>query len=102
MGIVPLLATVAYVVLVVFVVLMWLRLITDWGRALRPKWRPKGVALIAVELAFVVTDPPIRVVRRVVKPVHIGNAQLDFSWSVVFILSLVLLYLIGPLRYAAL
>ena len=100
MGIVPLLATIAYIALVVFVVLMWTRLVVDWVRALRPKWRPTGLALVAAEVAFAVTDPPIRLVRRVVKPVRFGSARIDFGWSIVFIVALVLLYVVGPLRYA--
>jgi YggT family protein len=97
--IVSLLATIAFVVLIVFVVLMWTRLIVDWTRALRPKWRPTGLALVAAEVAFAVTDPPIKVVRRVVKPVRFGSASIDFGWSIVFIVALVLLYVVGPLRY---
>ncbi|HEV7743302.1 MAG TPA: YggT family protein [Pseudolysinimonas sp.] len=101
MGIVPFLATIAYVALVIFVVLMWTRLIVDWVRALRPRWRPTGVALVAAEAAFAVTDPPIGLVRRVVKPVRFGSASIDFGWSIVFVATLVLLYILGPLRYLA-
>jgi YggT family protein len=96
---VALLATIVYVALAAFIVLMWVRLIVDWIRALRPKWRPTGFGLIAAEAAFAVTDPPIRWVRRVARPVNLGGARLDFGWSIVFVLALVLLYLIGPLRY---
>jgi YggT family protein len=101
MGIVPLLATIAYIALIVFIVLMWTRLIVDWVRALRAKWRPTGIALIAAEVAFAVTDPPVKLVRRVVKPVRFAGASLDFAWSIVFIVTLVLLYIVGPLRYAS-
>ena len=53
------------------------------------------------ELCFSVTDPPVKAVRRVVKPIRIGGAQLDFAWSIVLIVSLVLLYVVGPLRFAS-
>jgi YggT family protein len=100
MGIVPLLATIAYIALIVFIVLLWTRLIVDWVRALRATWRPTGIALIAAEVAFAATDPPVKLVRRVVKPVRFAGASLDFAWSIVFIISLVLLYVVGPLRYS--
>ena len=99
MGIVPLLATVVFVALVLFIALMWVRLILDWVRALRPKWRPTGPLLVVAELCFAVTDPPVKVVRRVVRPIRFGGAQLDFAWSIVLILSLVAISLVGPLRY---
>jgi YggT family protein len=55
--------------------------------------------LVVAELCFTVTDPPLKVVRRVVKPIRVGGAQLDFAWSIILILALVLLYVVGPLRF---
>ena len=91
-------ATILFVALVVFVALMWVRLILDWVRALRPEWRPTGLLLLVAEVCFTVTDPPVRLVRRVVKPIAVGGARLDFAWSIVLVLALVLLYVVGPLR----
>ena len=91
-------ATVVFVALVIFVALMWVRLILEWVRALRPNWRPTGPLLVVAELCFTVTDPPVRLVRRGVKPIAVGGARLDFAWSIVLIVVLVLLYVVGPLR----
>ena len=101
MAIVSILAWVVFVALGVFILFMWVRLILDWARALQPRWRPKGALLVIAELCFSVTDPPLKLVRRVVKPIRIGGAQLDFAWSIVLILGLVLLYLVGPLRFVS-
>jgi YggT family protein len=98
-GIVSILAWVVFAALGIFILFMWVRLILDWVRALQPRWRPRGVLLVIAEATFAVTDPPLRVVRRVVKPIRFGGAQLDFAWSIVLIAGLVLLYLIGPLRF---
>jgi YggT family protein len=100
-GIVPILAWVVFVALAVFIVFMWVRLILDWVRALQPRWRPTGALLVIAEACFAVTDPPLKLVRRVVKPIKIGGAQLDFAWSIVLILGFVLLYIIGPLRFTS-
>lgn len=101
MGIVSVLAWVVFGALGIFILFMWVRLILDWVRALQPRWRPRGALLIVAELCFAMTDPPLRVVRRVVKPIKVGGAQLDFAWSIVLILALVLLYVVGPLRFAS-
>lgn len=101
MAIVSIVAWVAFAALGIFIVFMWVRLILDWVRALQPRWRPTGVVLVIAELCFAVTDRPLAVARRVVKPIRVGGAQLDFAWSVVLILALVLLYIIGPLRFVA-
>jgi YggT family protein len=98
-GIVAVLAWVVFAALGIFILLMWVRLILDWVRALQPRWRPTGALLVFAELCFAVTDPPLKLVRRVVKPIRIGGAQLDFAWSIVLIACLVLLYVIGPLRF---
>jgi YggT family protein len=95
---VGIIATIVFVALVIFVALMWVRLILEWVRALRPSWRPTGPLLVVAELCFTVTDPPVRLVRRVVRPIAVGGARLDFAWSIVLIIALVLLYVVGPLR----
>jgi YggT family protein len=100
-GVVPILAWVVFAALGVFIILMWVRLILDWVRALQPRWRPAGALLVVAEVCFSVTDPPLKLVRRVVKPIRLGGAQLDFAWSIVLIVGIVLLYLIAPLRFVA-
>jgi YggT family protein len=99
-AIVPVVAWIVFAVLGVFILFMWVRLILDWVRALQPRWRPRGPLLVLAEACLAVTDPPLKTVRRVVKPIRFGGAQLDFAWSIVLIVGLVLLYLVGPLRYA--
>ena len=78
-------------VLTVFLIAMWARFIFDWVRLLARRWRPKGVALVLAEASYTVTDPPIRLVRRVVPPLRIGGAALDFAWSIVLLACLILM-----------
>ena len=70
---------------------MWARFILDWVRLLARRWRPRGVALVLAEASYTVTDPPIRLVRRVVPPLRIGGAALDFAWSIVLLACLILM-----------
>ena len=85
-------------VLVVFFVFMWARLVFDWLRVLQPDWRPRGAGLVIAEASYAVTDPPIRVVRRAVPAIRVGAARLEFSWSIVMLSCLVLIWLTGLLR----
>jgi YggT family protein len=41
--------------------------------------------LYGAEFAYTATDPPINFVRRFVKPVRLGGAYIDFSWTIVLI-----------------
>ena len=83
------------VVLVVFFLTMWVRLVLDWVRVLQPKWRPHGPALVLAEAAYSITDPPIKVVRRIVPPIRVGTARLEFSWSIVMLVCLALIWAVG-------
>jgi YggT family protein len=86
-----LIANVLLFVLTVFLIAMWARFILDWVRLLARRWRPRGVALVLAEASYSVTDPPIRLVRRVVPPLRIGGAALDFAWSIVLLACLILM-----------
>ena len=92
-----LLAACLLVVLVVFFLVMWARLVLDWMRVLRPGWRPRGAALVAAETAYAVTDPPIKVVRRLIPPIRVGGARVEFSWSIVMLVCLALIWAVGLL-----
>lgn len=88
-------ATILYFALLAFVILMWLRFVFDWVRVLRRQWRPRGFVLMVAEAAFTVTDPPIKLVRRILPPVRIGAVQLDFAWSIVLLVCIVLMVVVG-------
>jgi YggT family protein len=95
-SIVSVVAVAAFVVLVVFFALMWVRFVFDWVRVLRPRWRPQGAALLLAEGSYVVTDPPVRLARRLVPPIRLeGGMQLELSWSIVMLACLVLMWIAG-------
>lgn len=74
-----------------FIAFLWVRLITDWVQAFARSWEPRGVVLVFLELSYTVTDPPVLGLRRVIKPVRIGNFALDISFIIVMILAYVAL-----------
>jgi YggT family protein len=74
---------------------MWVRLVFDWARVLRPEWRPRGLALVVAESAYAITDPPIRLVRRILPPIRVGGARLEFSWSIVMLVCLTTIWVVG-------
>ena len=86
-----LIANVLLFALTVFLIAMWARFVLDWVRLLARRWRPRGLALVLAEASYTVTDPPIRLVRRVVPPLRIGGAALDFAWSIVLLACLILM-----------
>lgn len=84
-----------YFLLFVFFLLMWARFILDLVTAFSRGYRPRGIVLVLAEFAYTVTDPPILAVRRVVPPLRIGGAALDFGWSIVMLVVIILMSIVS-------
>jgi YggT family protein len=69
--------------------------VLEWVRQFRPDWRPRGVMLILAELIFTVTDPPLKLIRRFVRPVRLGGVAIDFSWTILLVLVYILMSVVG-------
>ena len=91
---VSIIATILYVALNIFVVVMWARFVLDLVAMLARQWRPRGFVLVLAELAYTITDPPVKAVRRIVPPLRAGGVVIDFSWSIVLIAAIILSYIV--------
>lgn len=80
-----LIGSVILIAINIYTLVMWARLILDWAMVLVPTFRPKGPVLVIAELVYSLTDPPLKFVRRWVKPLRIGSISLDLAWIVVII-----------------
>ena len=76
--------------LYVYILLILARLVVDWTRQFARAWRPAGAAAVGVELVYVATDPPIRLLRRLVPPLQLGTVSLDLSVIILLIVVVVL------------
>jgi YggT family protein len=57
------------------------RFIVDLVLSSNPVWRPKGIILVLVEITMTATDPPLKFVRKFIKPIRFGALALDFGWT---------------------
>lgn len=74
----------------VYLLVVFGRLILDWIRVFARDWRPKGVMLVVAETVYTLTDAPLRALRKVVPPLRIGGVALDLA----FLLLVVVLYVL--------
>jgi YggT family protein len=88
-------ATIALYVLWIFVGLMFVRLIVDWTMIFARQWRPSGVVAAVLEIAYSVTDPPLRALRRVLPPLRLGSVAIDLAFIVVFIAAYALISVVS-------
>jgi len=82
-----------YAALSIFILIMWVRLILELVQMFNREWRPKGPVLFVAEAAYTVTDPPIRLVRRVIPPLRAGGVAIDLAWTIVLLAAIVLSYI---------
>ncbi|HEY5785187.1 MAG TPA: YggT family protein [Microlunatus sp.] len=67
-------------VLWIFLLVLFGRMILSWIPVLVREWQPRGPMLVVAEVIYSVTDPPLRALRKVLKPVRIGNMMLDLAF----------------------
>lgn len=70
---------VLYYLLFFFWLLLTARVVIELVRAFAREWRPAGGVAVTLETIYTVTDPPVRLVRRVIPMVRIGGVGLDLS-----------------------
>jgi YggT family protein len=77
----------------VLVTLLWIfaamligRFIISWVMVLSRGFRPTGPLVIVFEVIYTVTDPPLRLLGRIIPPLRIGGFALDLAFILLFIL----------------
>ena len=78
-----------YLVEVVWFLLLG-RIVVEMIASFSRSWTPKGVLAVVLEWLFTITDPPVKALRKVIKPVRLGQVSLDLSVLVLFIILMVL------------
>lgn len=67
------------------------RLVVDWVQVLARGWRPKGVVLVLAEAVYTVTDPPLKLLRRIIPSLNLGGIRIDLAFLVLFLLTSMLM-----------
>lgn len=71
-------AIAVYLLTVVFMI----RLVLDWVQMFARYWRPRGFTLVLASFVYTVTDPPMDLVRRYVRPINLGGISLDLGFMI--------------------
>ena len=95
MGFVSILASIVHLVLLLYIFVLFARLILDYIPMFNREWRPKGFGLVLAEAAYTLTDPPIRFFRRIIPPLRIGSLSLDFGFALTLLIVLILMNIVG-------
>jgi YggT family protein len=77
-------------VLGIFIVLLFVRLIVDWVQFFARSWTPRGPVLVVLEGVYSATDPPVRALRRIIPPLRLGGMAIDLSFVALLIICYIL------------
>ena len=84
-------------VLWIYLLILIGRMIFTWVQTFSRSWTPTGVLLVIAEAVFTLTDPPLRFLRRYIRPLRIGSVALDLSFMVLFFAVLIMVNVVVPL-----
>jgi YggT family protein len=88
---------VLYYVLALYLLLLIGRLIFEILQSYSRSWSPTGGLVKVAELIYTATDPPLRLLRRYIRPVRLGSVALDLSFTLLFLVIIVLLSVVSRL-----
>ncbi len=79
------------VVLQIFILLLFVRLIVDWIQIFARSWSPRGPVLVVLEGVYTATDPPVKALRRLIPPLRLGGMAIDLSFVALLVICWILL-----------
>jgi YggT family protein len=53
--------------------------------SLSRSFRPTGALVVVFEVVYTLTDPPLRLLRRIIPPLRVGNVAFDLGFLLLFI-----------------
>lgn len=68
----------------IYALILLLRIIIEMTQSFSRNWRPQRWFSIVAEPIFVVTDPPVKLLRKIIPPLRLGGVALDLSVLVLF------------------
>ena len=75
--------------LFVFWLLLIARVVVEFIRSFSRDWHPRGLTVVVLELILSITDPPVRLLRRLIPQLTVGAVRFDLSIMVLLLVAFV-------------
>lgn len=92
--ILTLIGSVVHFLVNAYILVLFIRMILDWVAVLAPLWRPRGLAASLIDAIYQLTEPPLRWLRRYVRPIPMGPVYFDVAFIVLYFILIVIDFLI--------
>jgi YggT family protein len=76
-------------ILYVYLALLIGRAVIGWVMVFNRDFRPTGPLVVVLEIMYSVTDPPLRLLGRLIPPLRVGNYALDLAFILLFVVVLI-------------
>ncbi len=76
---------IAWDLLSIFLIFLMVRVVADVVQSFARGWTPRGPVLVGLEVVYTITDPPLRLARRVIPPLRLGGFGIDIAFLVVLV-----------------
>lgn len=75
--------------LFIFWLLLIARVVIEFVRSFSRDWRPTGITVVILEIIMSITDPPVKLLRRLIPQLTIGAVRFDLSIMVLLLVAFI-------------
>ena len=75
--------------LFVFWLLLIARVVVEFIRSFSRDWQPRGATVVVLEIIMSLTDPPVKLLRRIIPQLTIGAIRFDLSIMVLLVVAFI-------------
>jgi YggT family protein len=83
--------------LILYLLVLMGRWVIDLVQSFARSWKPTGLVLVLAEGIYTLTDPPLKLLRRFIPPLRLGNLAVDLSFTVLFVVVLAMVIFVRGL-----
>jgi YggT family protein len=65
------------------------RVVVEFIRSFSRDWHPRGVTVVVLEVIMTMTDPPVKLLRRIIPQLTIGSIRFDLSIMVLLLVAFI-------------
>lgn len=76
-------------ILYIYLAMLIGRAVVSWLMVFNRDFRPRGPLVVVLEVVYSATDPPLRLLGRLIPPLRIANFALDIAFLLLFVVVLI-------------
>ena len=75
--------------LFIFWLLLIARIVIEFIRSFSRDWHPRGATAVILEIIMSITDPPVKLLRRLIPQLTVGAVRFDLSIMILLLVAFI-------------